>query len=108
MRDDRERLLDITEAIEHIEKYAVRGRGAFENDELIQTWIVHHIQVIGEAASKITQELRDNNPEIPWSQIIGMRNIVIHNYFGIDVNIVWSVIEKDLPLLKDNIHRMLA
>ena len=50
MRDDRERLLDILEAIERIERYAARGREAFENDELLQTWVVHHVQIIGEAA----------------------------------------------------------
>lgn len=53
MRDDRERLQDILDAITRIEKYAVRGREAFENDELIQTWVVPHLQIIGEAASKI-------------------------------------------------------
>lgn len=49
MRDDRERLLDIVEAIERIEKYTVRGRTAFDEDELIQTWVLHHLQIIGEA-----------------------------------------------------------
>ena len=54
MRSDRERLLDIQEAIERIEKYATRGREAFERDELIQTWILHHLQIIGEAARALS------------------------------------------------------
>ena len=107
MRDDRERLLDIQEAIERIEKYATQGRQAFEQDELIQTWIVHHLQIIGEDARAITTTLRDQYPAVPWTNIIGMRNILVHDYFGIDTDIVWAVVEDDLELLKTNIANML-
>ncbi len=62
MRDDRERLLDILEAIERIDRYAVRGREAFEHDELVQNWITHQLQIIGEAAARITADLRENHP----------------------------------------------
>jgi uncharacterized protein with HEPN domain len=78
MRDDRERLRDILEAIERIENYVDRGEGAFRRDELIQTWMTRNIQVIGEAARGISQEFRDNYPEIPWSRIIGMRHVLVH------------------------------
>lgn len=101
MREMRERLLDILEAIERIEKYTIRGRDAFEQDELIQTWIVHHLQIIGEAARALPDNIRDKYPDIPWSKIVGMRNILVHNYFGIDVDIVWAVIVNDLPDLKE-------
>ncbi|MCZ7358024.1 MAG: DUF86 domain-containing protein [Candidatus Methanoperedens sp.] len=101
MREVRERLLDILEAIERIEKYANRGRDAFEHDELIQTWIVHHLQIIGEAARALPDNFRDKYPDIPWSKIIGMRNILVHNYFGIDVDVVWAVIVNELPDLKE-------
>ncbi len=107
MRDDRERLLDIREAIERIEKYAVRGREAFEQDELIQTWVLHHLQIIGEAVRALSPELVQKHSEIAWSKIIGMRNILVHNYFNIDVAIVWAVIENDLPLLKQQITELL-
>ena len=66
MRDDRERLFDIIESIERIQKYAARGREAFESDELIQTWIVHHIQIIGEAAGKISNATCAAHPEVAW------------------------------------------
>ena len=62
MRSDRQRLLDVVEAIEEIEKYADRGRQAFEADDLLQTFIVHHIQILGEACRSISPELRANNP----------------------------------------------
>ena len=108
MRDDKERLLDIVESIEQIEKYAVQGKDAFIQDELIQNWMVRHLQIIGEAAARISEECQNNYPEIPWHKIIGMRNILVHNYFGIDTKIVWSVIEKDIPLLKDRIQMLLG
>lgn len=108
MRDDRERLIDITEAIERIDKYSTRGRHAFNSDELIQTWIVHHLQILGEAIRGISTDFRDQHPEVPWSHIIAMRNILVHQYFGIDVDLVWSVVENDLPALRFEIARILA
>ena len=107
MRDDRLRLLDIQEAIIHIEKYTAQGRAAFDQDELIQTWVVHHLQIIGEACRGISQSLRDQYPAIPWTKIVGMRNILVHIYFGIDEEIVWSVVENDLPDLKREVENIL-
>jgi uncharacterized protein with HEPN domain len=77
MRNDRERLLDIQEAIEDIRKYAVRGKDAFRNDELVQTWILHHLQILGEAASRISDDFQEQHPDVPWYKIIGMRNILV-------------------------------
>jgi uncharacterized protein with HEPN domain len=108
MRDDRERLLDILEAIERIDRYAVRGRQAFERDELIQNWITHQLQIIGEAAARITADLRENHPGVPWRQITGMRNVLTHGYFDIDLDIVWSVVERDLGKLRSQIEAIVS
>ncbi len=89
MRDARERLQDILDAIDHIQRYAARGREAFEADELLQNWFVRHLQIIGEAARLLPEEIRATAPDIPWSEIIGMRHILVHNYFGIDTQVVW-------------------
>ena len=107
MNNDYRRLLDIQEAIERIEKYTEKGKEEFQKDELIQTWIIHHLQIIGEAVGKVTDDLRENYPEIPWKKIRGMRNILVHDYFGIDFDIVWNVIEIELPDLKRNINHMI-
>ncbi len=107
MRDDRERLLDIQEAIQRIEKHTVSGREAFEGDELIQTWVVHHLQIIGEAARYISSSLKLRHAQVPWSQISGMRNILVHSYFGIDVEVVWLVVERDLQTLKQQVEGIL-
>lgn len=107
MRDDRERLLDIQEAIQRIKKHTASGREAFEGDELIQTWVVYHLQIIGEAARHISPSVKLQQPQVPWSQITGMRNVLVHNYFGIDVEVVWLVIERDLQPLKQQVEDIL-
>ena len=107
MRDDRERLLDIQQAIADIEKYSQKGREEFEKEELIQTWIIHHLLILGEAASALSDPFKEQHHKIPWSKIIGMRNILIHNYFGIDFDIIWSVLENDLPQVKRYIEEIL-
>ena len=86
---------------------AEEGKGAFEADELIQTWIVHHITIIGEACRTLPEEFQARYTNVPWADIVGMRNILVHHYFGIDTEAVWSVVEHDLPELKLNIQVIL-
>jgi len=107
VRSDRERLLDILESIERIERYAAKGHETFARDELIQTWVVHHIQIIGEAARKLSDPLRQSHPEVPWPQLVAMRNVLVHDYFGIDVEEVWSTVQRDLPVLKRQLTTIL-
>jgi uncharacterized protein with HEPN domain len=85
MRDDAERLRDILGAIESIEKYASRGFDVYMRDELIQCWIIHHIQIIGEAAARISAEMTEQLTIIPWPDIVAMRNVLVHQYFGVDL-----------------------
>jgi len=107
MRDDKARLTDILEAIERIEDYAIRGEEAFRSDELIQSWMVRHIQIIGEAATAVSQDSRNLAPEIPWSDIIGMRHIIVHHYFETDLDVVWRVVVTDIPRLKAMILKLM-
>ena len=107
MRDDRERLLDILEAIENIKKYSSRGKEGFRNEELVQTWILHNLLTLGEAAARISDEFQEQHEEIPWFKIIGTRNILVHDYFRIDLEAVWSVVENDLPVLEEQIRQLL-
>jgi uncharacterized protein with HEPN domain len=107
MRDDQQRLKDILEAIERIQRRAGTDRKEFDRNELLQVWIVHHLQIIGEAARGVTEATRDSIPEIPWKQIVGMRHILVHHYFGIDLETVWSVVEGDLESLKASLQQVL-
>ena len=107
MREPRERLLDILEAIANIEKYASRGRNAFDQDELFQSWVIRNLQIIGEAARALPEEVRNNAPDIAWSKIIGMRNIVVHDYFGLDLDILWEAVTRDLYPLKQEVKALI-
>jgi uncharacterized protein with HEPN domain len=104
LRSDRERLLDILEAIERIEAQAARGRLTFAGEELAQAAVIRWIEIIGEAARGVTAELREAHPEVPWRRMVAMRNVLIHGYFDIDVDLVWSVAENDLPKLHAQIR----
>jgi uncharacterized protein with HEPN domain len=106
VRKPEERLLDMLEALLRIEKYATRGRHAFASDELIQTYVVHNLQIFGEAACKVSLEFQQLHPEIPWAKITGMRHILVHDYFQIDLEIVWAVVEKELPVLKEKLQAL--
>jgi uncharacterized protein with HEPN domain len=108
MRDDLERLRDVRAAIGEIEKYASRGQAVFAADELLQVWMVHFLRIIGEACRAISAPLRKQYPQIPWKDIIGFRNLLVHQYFGIDLDVVWDIIKNDLPVLKNQIESILA
>jgi uncharacterized protein with HEPN domain len=65
----------------------------------ISVWLIHLVQVIGEAARQVSREFTDTNTEVPWANIIGMRHKVVHDYLGVDEDIVWQVVTEDLPRL---------
>lgn len=107
MRNDRERMRDIQEAIEKIEKYSMRGKKTFFEDELIHTWIIHHLQIIGEACRATSEEFKARHPQVVWLKIADFRNLIIHEYFRVDLNIVWVILENELPKLKQQINDIL-
>jgi uncharacterized protein with HEPN domain len=103
-RDWRLRLDDIDEAIRRINRY-VDGmtQAAFHADERTVDAVIRNFQIIGEAAKHLPEDVVSRRPDIPWSEIRSMRNILVHQYFGADVAIVWKAIEVDLPALADAI-----
>jgi len=107
MRCDRERLLDIQDAIAQIRKYADRVREGIEQDELVQVWVLHHLRIIGEAARALSQDFKQQHPDVPWKDIVGMRHVLVHDYFEIDVDVVAKVVEDDLPRLKQQVAGIL-
>jgi uncharacterized protein with HEPN domain len=108
MRDPKERLRDVLEAIERIERYTARGREAFFRQELIQVWTVHHLQIIGESAAQLGRAFHAAHSEVPWARVVAMRNVLVHEYFGVDLNELWNVVERDLPALKTAVERLLT
>lgn len=107
MRDDNERLQDIIEAIEQLEKYARQGKTVFKQQELIQIWIIYHLQIIGEAARVISSPFKEKYPEIPWRDASDLRNLIIHEYFRVNLDIIWDIVQNDIPSLKQEIKAIL-
>jgi uncharacterized protein with HEPN domain len=85
-----------------------RGRERFDADEDLQIVLTHLVQVIGEATSRISSELTDRYPLLPWRQVVGMRNRVVHDYFEIDLDILWVAVTTDVPQLADQIRSILT
>jgi uncharacterized protein with HEPN domain len=106
---DRQRLLHILEAIKEIESYTnSAGMPEFLANSMMRFASVKQIEIIGEAANYISSSTKDKFSDIEWGQITGMRHILVHEYFGIDANLVWQVIIKDLPKLKEKINIILS
>ena len=98
---------DILEAIERIERYVGAVDQADFADELVLVWCVHHLQIIGEAARAMPDSVRELDSEIPWRSIVGMRHILVHEYFGVDIEAVLRVVKSDLPTLKARVLLLL-
>src|ERR1039458_4452189 len=104
MRTDRLRLLDAVEQIELISRFCQQGRDAFFSDLLIQSAVLHRLALLGEACRGLSSALREAHPEVPWPQIIAFRNVVIHEYFGIDLELVWGIVTEHLAALGERIR----
>ena len=79
----------------------------FIRSDLLQVWVLYHLQVIGEAANGISPEFQKQHLEIPWKDIIAMRHLLVHQYFGIDLDEIWNTAKQDLPKLQQEISRIL-
>lgn len=97
MRSDRERLEDILEMCRHLREQVAGRKDELAVDPVLQAAAQRWIEIIGEAAANVSTELRSARPEVPWSSAIGMRNILIHGYFHLDLEVVWRVVERDAP-----------
>ena len=107
MSDDRVYLQHIRDALTDIAAYTGAGRAAFFAERIRQDATLRKLEIIGQAVKNLSDETRSREPEIPWKQIAGMRDKVIHDYFGVNLEIVWAVIEKELPKLEQAIGRLL-
>ncbi len=107
MNKDRLYLESIRDCLERIAEYTATGEQAFQASRLIQDGVIRNLEVIGEATKNLSSELREANPDIPWRQIAGMRDVLIHDYLKVNLTRVWRTVVTDLPPLRDAITRLL-
>ncbi len=100
-------LNDIIDSIDRIEQYA-EGMSfeAFSGDQKSIDAVARNLQIIGEAASRLPDDFKEEHSSLEWHKIVGLRHRIVHEYFGVDIQIVWQVLRKDLPALRDNLSRM--
>ena len=107
-KDDTVYLKHIRDACDRIAQY-LHGINSdkFNDTPLIQDGVIRQIEIIGEAIKRVSKDMHPIYPEIPWNDIAGMRDKLIHDYFGVDIGTVWLTAKEDIPILKDQIIKML-
>lgn len=108
MLRDRESLIDIEKAAQKILRYAqgVNQQALLKNDEKLSA-ILYQITIIGEATKRLSPEIKQRHPEIPWREIAGMRDVIVHEYDQIDLDVVWDVVQSKVPELLVFLHPLL-
>lgn len=108
MKRDIAYLSHIRDAIRRIQEYTRSGQTAFMGSTLIQDAVIRNLEIIGEATKALSPEFRAKYPDIPWSNMAGMRDVLIHGYMGVDLKIVWDVVSARLKPIADEIDRLLS
>ncbi|MGQ3684769.1 MAG: HepT-like ribonuclease domain-containing protein [Candidatus Loosdrechtia sp.] len=106
-KDPRIYLAHILECAEKIERYIKGGEKAFFTDTIIQDAVIRNFEVIGEAVKRIPADLRQQYPDVPWDLMAGFRDVLIHNYEGVDLKRVWKIAKHDLPPVKKVVSAIL-
>ncbi len=100
MKDDAVYLRHILESIDRIEQYTKAGRTEFMASTLVQDGVIRKLQTLGQSALKLSDALKSAHPEVDWKSIVGLRNVLVHDYLGVNVARIWEIVERDLPDLK--------
>lgn len=106
-KDPRVYLAHILECLQRVERFTADGKDRFFRDAMVQDAVLRNFEVIGEAAKRLEEPYRQAHPEIPWKALAGLRDVLIHQYEGVDLARVWVLVENDLPGLKRAISALL-
>jgi uncharacterized protein with HEPN domain len=108
MKDDLFYIENILQSISRIQHYILaKDHATFVDDYIIQDAVIRQLEIVGEAAKRITKDFRNNNPEIPWADMAGMRDVLIHDYIDVDLDIVWKTASESIPKLKALLEKLI-
>ncbi|HEY6323184.1 MAG TPA: DUF86 domain-containing protein [Thermoanaerobaculia bacterium] len=107
MSRDEVYLRHILDAIDKIERYTEAGRDKFMTESMRHDAVIRQVAIIGEAAKRLSPQALERSPGIPWRQVAGMRDVLIHNYMGVDLERIWNVLQHDLPPLRKAVEELL-
>ena len=108
MKDDRLYLEHILDCIRRIEDYTTGDKNLFMESAMVQDAVTRNLQTMAESTQRLSDELKSSHPAVDWNAISGFRNILVHDYLGLDLELMWGVVKRRLPLLKAEIERMLG
>jgi uncharacterized protein with HEPN domain len=108
IKDDRLYLIHVLERIARIEDYVSGGKDAFLQSSLIQDAVLRNLQTLAESTQRLSEEIKETRADVDWRRIAGFRNVVVHDYLGVDIQYIWRLVEDELPPLKHTISEMLA
>ncbi|MFZ5919954.1 MAG: DUF86 domain-containing protein [Chloroflexota bacterium] len=107
MKDDKFYLIHIKESIEWIEKFTSEGEESFWEDRKTQDAVLRNLHTLSESTQRLSDQLKTRYPDVDWRTIAAFRNVVVHDYLGIDIDQIWDIVKDDLPDLKQKIERIL-
>lgn len=107
MKGDRAYLVHILESISRIEAFTTGGRAAFLQDLMVQDAVLRNLQTLAESTQRLSEWIKLQNPQVRWAGVAGFRNVLVHDYLGVDLEEVWGIIETHLPELKQQIQQVL-
>jgi uncharacterized protein with HEPN domain len=105
---DRVLLAHMRECLDRITEYTNAERQRFEGSRLVQDAVIRNLQTLAESSQRLSIEIKGTEPQIPWRELSGFRNVIVHGYLGVDLGAVWLVVEQDLPALGQAVNRMIA
>lgn len=106
MRDDMLRVADMRECLERVRSFVSRGRASFFEDAATQAAVAYEILKLGEAASHVTAPFRKEHGDVPWTRIVRLRNKIVHEYFRIDIDDLWTFVDEEMPKLEKALRGM--
>lgn len=99
-------LAHMRDRLDRIVEYTGLERSRFDASRLVQDAVIRNLQTLAESSQRLSSEIKSTEPQIPWRELAGFRNVIVHGYLGVDLGAVWLVVEQDLPALTEAVDRM--